>query len=258
MTLSEARPSAPEGMTSEQVAVWNDSVTRLPADYLPREQHALLAEYCRAVTRARFIGAGSTRSSPNGWVQPGGVERYAKLVATADKCVRSMTALARALRITNQSRFKAEKAGRHAMRGPVVRCRGTPISPSTVTPVRSTKRRPTRHGRAATTEGAPGSDLLPSRERWRASAHRRREVQVDGCRRRRSRPRVHASRWPLSLSRGEDASGTTLSEQTAFRDRCEAVGASYAIVRTVDEAERILVSWARCVSLCGGLRAMLN
>ena len=44
MTLSEARPSAPEGMTSEQVAVWNDSVTRLPADYFPREQHALLAE----------------------------------------------------------------------------------------------------------------------------------------------------------------------------------------------------------------------
>jgi phage terminase small subunit len=113
-TLAEARPSAPEGLTSEQVAVWKDTVTRLPADWFPREQHALLAEYCRAVTQARFIGAEIDEFKREWMGEPGGVERYAKLVATADKCVRSMTALARALRITNQSRFKPEKAARQA------------------------------------------------------------------------------------------------------------------------------------------------
>jgi len=44
-------------MPSEQVKVWNDVVTRLPADWFPRETHALLTEYCRACVTARFIGA---------------------------------------------------------------------------------------------------------------------------------------------------------------------------------------------------------
>ena len=68
------------------------------------------------MTQARFIGAEVDVFQREWFGTPGRVERYAKLVATSDKCVRSMTALARALRITNQSRLKAEKAGRHAMR----------------------------------------------------------------------------------------------------------------------------------------------
>ena len=113
----EARPSAPEGLTSEQEKIWNDTVCRLPADFFPRELHALLAEYCRAVTRARFIADEIDEFKPEWMEAPGGIERYAKLVATSDTCVRSMTALARALRITNQSRLRPETAARQAMRG---------------------------------------------------------------------------------------------------------------------------------------------
>ena len=48
------------------------------------------------------------------------------------------------------------------------------------------------------------------------------------------------------------ADGRRLSpEPIAFRDRCSAVGAPYAIARTVDEPERILASW-------GALRVAVN
>ena len=109
VTLTEARPSAPEGLTADQVKAWCDTVTRLPADWFPRETHALLAEYCRAVARAKFIGVAVDAFKPEWFRAEGAVERYARLVATADKQVRLMTSLARALRITNQSRLKGGK-----------------------------------------------------------------------------------------------------------------------------------------------------
>jgi hypothetical protein len=112
--LSEARPAAPEGLTVEQIDCWADVVTRLPADYFPRETHHLLAEYCRAVTRARFVGTAVDSFKPEWLKATGGVERLAKLVATADRQVRLMAALARSLRITNQARMKAESAARQA------------------------------------------------------------------------------------------------------------------------------------------------
>src|SRR5688572_14695803 len=100
--IGEARPSPPEGLTSEQIETWCDTVLRLPSDWFPRETHALLAEYCKAVTRARFVG-GAVDEFRGDWLNAeGGVERYARLVATADRQVRLMASLARALRITNQ------------------------------------------------------------------------------------------------------------------------------------------------------------
>ncbi|MYZ47325.1 hypothetical protein [Propylenella binzhouense] len=112
--LSAARPSPPGGLTNQQAAVWREVVQRLPADWFPRETHKLLAEYCRAATRAAFIGAEIDRYEPE-WIKAeGGIDRLAKLTATLDRHVRMMTALARALRITNQSRLRPETAARRA------------------------------------------------------------------------------------------------------------------------------------------------
>ena len=41
--------------------------------------------------------------------------------------------------------------------------------------------------------------------------------------------------------------GRLSPEQRAFRDRCTAVGAPYAIVRSVEEAKRVLASWGGLV-----------
>jgi len=121
--LSGRRPAAPDSLTAEQRAVWEDTVTRLPADWFPRETHPLLSEYCKAVTRAAFVGQEVDRFTPEWLKADGGVERLGKLTATLDKQVRAITALARALRITNQSRLRPETAARKAGTGS---CDGPP------------------------------------------------------------------------------------------------------------------------------------
>ena len=113
-SLIHARPAAPDALTAPQRAVWEDTVLRLPADWFPRETHKLLGEYCKAVTRAEFVGAAVDQFTTDWLAADGGVERLGKLTATLDRQVRIMGALARALRITNQSRLRPETAARKA------------------------------------------------------------------------------------------------------------------------------------------------
>jgi hypothetical protein len=50
-----ARPDAPYDLTDEQIAEWWAVVNRMPADWFPRETHAMLAQYCRHVVNARRV-----------------------------------------------------------------------------------------------------------------------------------------------------------------------------------------------------------
>ena len=68
------------------------------------------------MTWAKFIGAAVDEFQREWLTIEGGVERFGKRVGTADKAIRLMAALAWALRITNQSRLKAETAARQAAR----------------------------------------------------------------------------------------------------------------------------------------------
>lgn len=49
------RPSPPSDLSEEQAAEWKAVVNRLPADWFPRETHAMLAAYCRHVVSARRV-----------------------------------------------------------------------------------------------------------------------------------------------------------------------------------------------------------
>ena len=49
------RPDAPDELTSEQAAEWHAVVNRMPADWFPRETHAMLVQYCRLLIRARRL-----------------------------------------------------------------------------------------------------------------------------------------------------------------------------------------------------------
>jgi hypothetical protein len=42
-------------LTDEQATEWWAVVNRLPADWFPRETHALLIQYCRHVVSARRV-----------------------------------------------------------------------------------------------------------------------------------------------------------------------------------------------------------
>ena len=49
------RPEPADGMTDEQAHEWKAVVNRMPADWFPRETHALLEQYCRHVVSARRV-----------------------------------------------------------------------------------------------------------------------------------------------------------------------------------------------------------
>ena len=49
------RPDPPDELTDEQAAEWRAVTNRLPADWFPRETHAMLATYCRHVVAARRV-----------------------------------------------------------------------------------------------------------------------------------------------------------------------------------------------------------
>ena len=51
----DERPKPPPGLTEEQAAEWRAVVDRLPADWFARENHGLLAQYCRHVTTIRRL-----------------------------------------------------------------------------------------------------------------------------------------------------------------------------------------------------------
>src|SRR3954471_3845648 len=50
-----SRPDAPYDLTNEQADEWWAVVNRLPADWFPRETHALLAQFCRHTVAARRV-----------------------------------------------------------------------------------------------------------------------------------------------------------------------------------------------------------
>jgi len=112
--ITEARPQPGPDLTPEQEEVWRATVDRLPASWFPKETHPLLAEYAKAVTRARFAGRAVDAFEADWLKAEGGVDRYAKMTATADRAVRLVASLARALRLTPQSRLRPETAARKA------------------------------------------------------------------------------------------------------------------------------------------------
>lgn len=86
----------------------------MPDDFFAAEQHGLLAEYCRRECHSDWLAEqletmrNRVQSDITRMVE---VDDLAKQI---DREVKSMGSLATKLRLTNQSRFTAEKAGTKA------------------------------------------------------------------------------------------------------------------------------------------------
>jgi hypothetical protein len=107
-------------------------------DYFPREQHALLAYFCRRVVRLRVLAKEFTDFEPEWLRTDERVERWDRLGKLAERETRMMIALARSLRITNQSRYQASTAARRRNTSTRVRWhRGRSIGPPTIRSCRS-------------------------------------------------------------------------------------------------------------------------
>ena len=85
-------------------------VARMPADWFTREHYALLSSYCRHVCRERALSQLIDEFKMDWCKKHGGSERLDKLLSMAERETRTIMALARSMRLTHQSRLKAEAA----------------------------------------------------------------------------------------------------------------------------------------------------
>jgi hypothetical protein len=53
--LGNERPAPPDELAEEEAAEWRAIASRMPHDWFTRENHPLLAEYCRHIVRARDL-----------------------------------------------------------------------------------------------------------------------------------------------------------------------------------------------------------
>ncbi len=103
----EARLPVPEGMPDGQARVWRETVSGLPASWFGVEQAAILTRYCVHVDRCQQLEAhiaGMEPSDPD----------YTKMVLLVGQESGRVNLYARSMRLTQQSRLKAETAATRA------------------------------------------------------------------------------------------------------------------------------------------------
>lgn len=104
------RPDAPYDLTDEQSEEWWAVVNRMPADWFPRETHALLAQYCRHVVTARRVAqliADAENPKTKGVALD--VDAYDKLLKLQEREGRAMSSLATRMRLTQQTTYDPKK-----------------------------------------------------------------------------------------------------------------------------------------------------
>lgn len=102
-----ARPDAPYDLTDEQSDEWWAVVNRMPADWFPRETHAMLAQYCRHVVRARRI-AQLLNAAEGG--KEFDVKEYRDLLRSEEEQSRAIASLATRMRLSQQATYDKAKA----------------------------------------------------------------------------------------------------------------------------------------------------
>jgi hypothetical protein len=111
------RPMAPDHLTDEQAEEWLEVVNRMPAEWFPRESHGLLAQYCCHVVQARYVsqmlGSLMAEEQKDGWLMD-----YDRLLKMQERESRSMAALARGMRMTQQSTYTQRKSKGTAIKKP--------------------------------------------------------------------------------------------------------------------------------------------
>ncbi len=109
-TIATASPDAPYHLNDDATAIWRGILDALPAGFIAGEGYDTLAAHCQHIASARFISREIDRFQIDWLKLDNGVDRLNKLLAMRDREVRGMLATARALRLTNQSRYRPSTA----------------------------------------------------------------------------------------------------------------------------------------------------
>lgn len=103
------RPEPPAELTAEQQDEWRAVVNRMPAEWFPRETHALLAQYCRHVVAARRVSQLVEALERD---QSFDVQQYDTLLKMQEREGRALSSLATRMRISQQTQYdKTKKRG---------------------------------------------------------------------------------------------------------------------------------------------------
>lgn len=106
----EVRPDAPYDLPDEAAQVWKATLEALPASWIGPEAHPVLAAYCRTTVALRRLGQLIHQAEyAEG---PLDVDLHGKLLRSHASQSGVLKNLATALRLTPQTRMRAEKAGR--------------------------------------------------------------------------------------------------------------------------------------------------
>ena len=101
------RPDPPTELTDEQADEWRAVVTRLPADWFPRETHGMLAAYCRHVVTARRVAQIVQQIES---AKEFDINAYDQALKMQEREGRAVSSLATRMRISQQATVRAEKA----------------------------------------------------------------------------------------------------------------------------------------------------
>ena len=103
---------APDYLTSEQAAIWAQTVRARPSDYFGEDAVPLLVEYCRAAAMCDDLALQVEAA------KVGGEKGVLKLaLQLRDMESRRLTSIGTKLRITNQSRYTPKAANTAAKAG---------------------------------------------------------------------------------------------------------------------------------------------
>lgn len=103
--LQRAEP--PTELTNEQSIEWVAVISRMPAEWFPRETHGLLTQYCRHVVAARrvaqlLVAAEKKKSGVD-------IPEYDRLLKMQEREGRAIASLATRMRISQQSTLDRER-----------------------------------------------------------------------------------------------------------------------------------------------------
>ena len=105
--LPGTQPEPPEELSAEERAEWVKFTTRMPLDWFPAETHAMLAQLCRHICQARWVGQ-CLQEVRAGLLDPtddDALTALMKLQSLHDREGRAITALMVRLRLTSQQRI---------------------------------------------------------------------------------------------------------------------------------------------------------
>lgn len=103
---------APAELSDAQSAVWRTTVSAMRTEFITAACYPVMIEFCRHVCRARLLEAQISHFEIEWAKVEGGLERLDRMLAMAERETRSMTACARALRLTPHAQMHARTAGR--------------------------------------------------------------------------------------------------------------------------------------------------